>query len=184
MVLTGSFDWKPKHHNLRVLLTEIMPRIRAKEPKATLDVVGSVPEELKKLGERTPGVTITGRVPDVRPYVRRASLVLNYLESGGGIALKLLEAMAMRKPVLSNSLGCEGINVEHGKQVFLADGPEEFAEAAARLLGDARVRRALAERGYQLIRETYSWTVITKRFQHLYEGVIAEHSGAVEARQC
>ncbi len=177
MVLTGSFDWKPKQHNLRVLLAEIMPQIRAKSPEAKLDVVGKVPDELKSLGEQTPGVTMTGPVPDVRPYVRRASLVLNYLETGGGIALKLLEAMAMRKTILSNSLGCEGIDVEHGKQVFLADGPEKYAEAAARLLGDAGLRLALAERGHQLVLKSYSWKVIADQFQHLYETLISEHSG-------
>jgi glycosyltransferase involved in cell wall biosynthesis len=179
MVLTGSFEWKPKHHNLRVLLAEIVPRIRAKVPEAKLYVVGKgVPEELRRLAERTPGVTVTGTVPDVRPYVWRSSLVLNYLESGGGIALKVLEAMAMRRPVLSNSLGCEGIEVEHGREVFLADGAEEFAGAAAHLLEDAAVRRSLAEKGYQRVPELYSWAIIANRLQDCYETVVAEHSGA------
>jgi glycosyltransferase involved in cell wall biosynthesis len=179
MVLTGSFDWKPKQHNLRVFLGEIMPRIRAKVPQAKLSVVGKgVPEELRRLAERTPGVTVTGTVPDVRPYVWRSSLVLNYLESGGGIALKVLEAMAMKKPVLSNSLGCEGIEVEHGRDVFLADGTEEFAGAAARLLENAAARRQVAEKGYQRVHELYSWAVIANRFQDCYETVVAEHSGA------
>lgn len=181
MVLTGAFDWKPKQHNLRLLLSEIMPRIRAKVSEAELYVVGKgVPDELRRLGEHTPGVTMTGKVPDVRPYVWRSSLVLNYLESGGGLALKLLEAMAMRKPVLSNSLGCEGMEVEHGNEVYLADGPEEFADAAARLLRDMVVRRGLAERGYQRVRESYSWSLISNRFQRMYETVVAEHSAAKE----
>jgi len=179
MVLTGSFDWKPKQHNLKVLLTEVMPRIRARLPRAMLYVVGKgVPDRLRRLSERTPGVTLTGKVPDVRPYVWCSSLVLNYLESGGGIALKLLEAMAMCKPVLSNSFGCEGIEVEHGREVFLADGPERFAEAAVLLLGDAALRRAMAERGYQCVRESYSWNVISNKFQCLYETVAVEHRAA------
>lgn len=178
MVLTGSFEWKPKHHNLRVLLADIMPRIRAKAPEAELYVVGSVPDELRRLGERTPGVTMTGKVPDVRPYVWRSSLVLNYLESGGGIALKLLEAMAMRKAILSNTLGCEGIEVEHGRNVFLADGTERFAEAAAYLVEDAATRRSLAENGYKRAHELYSWAVIANQFQRLYENVVEERSGA------
>lgn len=83
MVLTGSFEWKPKQHNLRVLLTEIMPRIQARLPQAKLDVVGKgVPEDLCKLAASMPAVAVTGTVPDVRPYVWRSSLVLNYLESG------------------------------------------------------------------------------------------------------
>jgi glycosyltransferase involved in cell wall biosynthesis len=179
MVLTGGFSWKPKQHNLRVLLAEVMPRIRAQVPEAKLSVVGKgVPEELRRLAERTPGVTVTGAVPDVRPYVWRSSLALNYVESGSGIALKVLEAMAMKKPVLSNSLGCEGIEVESGREVFLADGAEEFAGAAARLLEDAAVRRSLAEKGYQRVQELYSWAAIANRFQDCYETVVAEHSGA------
>jgi glycosyltransferase involved in cell wall biosynthesis len=178
MVLTGSFDWKPKQYNLQVLLAEIMPRIRAKLPDATLFVVGKgVPDELKKLAERTPGVTVTGTVPDVRPYLCQASLVLNYLQSGGGIALKVLEAMAMRKPVLSNSRGCEGIEVVHGQEVFLADGPEKFAEAAAHLLENPVVRCALADGGHRKVLESYSWTVIADRLQENYMHVIEERPG-------
>ena len=175
MVLTGSFEWKPKQHNLRVLLVEIMPRIRAKLPEAKLYVVGKgVPEESRRLAERTPGVTVTGTVPDVRPYVWRLSLVLNYLESGGGIALKVLEAMAMRKPVLSNSLGCEGIEVEHGREVFLADGAEEFAGAAAHLLENMPLRRSIAEAGFQAVLERYNWDVIARDLQQVYKSVLEE----------
>ena len=177
MVFAGSFEWKPKQHNLRVLLAEIMPRIRARIPQATLDVVGKgVPDELRRLGEHTPGVTVTGMVPDVRPYIGRSSLVLNYLESGGGIALKVLEAMAMRKPVLSNSLGCEGIEVENGRDACLADGPEQFALAAARLLGDRGARQMLAENGYRKVMAQYAWEVIVSRLERLYESVLEESS--------
>jgi len=179
MVLTGSFDWKPKQHNLKVLLAEVMPRVRARLPRAVLCVAGKgVPDELRRLGERTPGVTLTGKVPDVRPYVWRSSLVLNYLESGGGIALKVQEAMAMKKPVLSNSLGCEGIEVKHGWDVFLADGPERFADAAAQLLEDAASRRSLAENGHKRAHELYSWAVIADQFQDCYETVVAEFRAA------
>jgi glycosyltransferase involved in cell wall biosynthesis len=179
MVMTGSFEWKPKQHNLRVLLTEIMPRIQAKLPQAKLDVVGKgVPAELRNLAESMPGVRVTGTVPDVRPYVWRAALVLNYLESGGGIALKVLEAMAMRKPVLSNSFGCEGIETENGRDVLLADGTEDFAAAAAHLLVDAPMRRSLAENGCQKAQAFYSWGVLANRFQDCYEAVIAEHAEA------
>lgn len=175
MVLTGSFAWKPKQHNLRVLLTEIMPRIRAKVLQATLYVVGKgVPADLVKLAAATPGVTVTGPVPDVRPYVRQASLVLNYLESGGGIALKVLEAMAMRKPVLSNSLGCEGINVQHGHDVYLADGVTAFADAASTLLAEKSTRERLASNGFKMVGARYSWGIVADQLTRCYEQVTAE----------
>lgn len=177
MALTGSFEWRPKQHNLRILLAEIMPRVSAIVPEAELYVVGAgVPADLLKLAERTPGVTVTGRVPDVRPFVATASLVLNYVESGGGIAMKVLEAMAMQKPVLSNSLGCEGIEVEHGRDVFLADGVEAFAQAAGYLLTDPCRRRGLAMNGRKRAEEGYSWTAIAGQMDRCYESVLKEYS--------
>ena len=94
----------------------------------------------------------------------------------GGIALKVLEAMAMRKPVLSNSLGCEGIEVDHGHDVFLADGAVEFSDAVAHLLEDAATRRNLAENAYHTAEALYSWAVLANRFRDCYEAVIAERT--------
>jgi polysaccharide biosynthesis protein PslH len=175
MVMTGRFDWQPKRHNLRVLLTELYPRIKAKLPQATLKVVGKgVPDELRELADKLPGVTITGSVPDVRPFLQQAMLALNYLESGGGIALKVLEAMALRKPVLSNTLGCEGIRVQHGENVFLADR-ESFADAAVFLLENRNVRQRIADGGYQLVKEEYAWERLAGRFHDCYTSVLSEN---------
>lgn len=180
IVMTGSFEWKPKQHNLRILLKEIFPRIRAGAPQAKLYIVGKgVPDYLKQLAERIRGVVVTGLVPDVRPYVWRASLVLNYLESGGGIALKVLEAMAMRKPVLSNSLGCEGIRVEHGRNVFIADGIERFADAAILLLKNGTLRRRLADSGYESIQGRYDWNSIAGQFEECYRSLLDQRKNGV-----
>lgn len=175
IVMTGEFSWKPKQHNLRVLLTEVYPRIKARLPGATLTIVGKgAPEELRMLASRIHGVTITGPVSDVRPYLHKAALAINYVESGGGIALKVLEAMATRKPVLSNSLGCEGIKTKHGENVFLADGSESFAEAAALLLQNSSARDRIANGGYQLVRRSYAWEQLAGQFHDLYAAALAE----------
>ncbi len=175
VVMTGSFEWKPKQHNLRVLVDEIFPKIRARVPGAKLYIIGKgVPHQLKRVVERMPGVVVTGLVSDVRPYVWRASLVVNYLESGGGIALKVLEAMAMRKPVLSNSLGCEGIKVHHGRNAFIADGVEQFADAAVLLLKNEALRQRLADSGYESIQGHYDWHSLAGRFEECYRSVIEE----------
>jgi glycosyltransferase involved in cell wall biosynthesis len=182
IVLTGGFAWQPKQHNLRVLLTEVYPRIRARLPKATLTVVGKgVPDELQTLAHRIPGVNVTGGVPDVRPYVHRAALTLNYVESGGGIALKVLEAMALRRPMLSTSLGCEGIRVQHGQNVFLADGPEAFAEAAVLLLQNATIRQRIAQGGYQLVKYVYAWERLAGQFYDCYSSVLSESRTATQS---
>ncbi|HWQ93588.1 MAG TPA: glycosyltransferase [Clostridia bacterium] len=174
MVLTGSFEWKPKQHNLRVLATEIFPRIKAKLPEAKLYIVGKgVPETLRREVEAN-GAVVTGPVPDVRPYVHSATLVLNYLESGGGIALKVLEAMAMRKPVLSNALGCEGIDVSAGKDAVIADGVQEFADSAVLLLGNRSLRDDLANSGYEMVKRKYAWSQLAGVFEQCYQSVLEE----------
>lgn len=184
MVLTGSFEWKPKQHNLRVLLTEIYPRIKAKLPEATLQVVGKgVPEEIHQVARRLPGVTITGAVQDVRPYVQRTALSLNYLESGGGIALKVLEAMAMCTPVLSNSLGCEGISVTHGEDVFLADGLHAFSDAAVLLLQNETLRERIARGGYRLVQRKYAWDCLADQFIACYGSILEDQLSTDVSRE-
>jgi len=170
MVMTGSFNWKPKQHNLRVLAGEIFPLIKALVPEATLTIVGQgVPPDLKRVAEFC-GVRVTGAVPDVRPYVYESALVLNYLESGGGIALKVLEAMAMRKPVLSNREGVEGIDaIVAGKHAAVADGREAFAEQAAELLLNPSRRARLAHEGHEMVQREYAWGQLARRFQQVYE---------------
>jgi glycosyltransferase involved in cell wall biosynthesis len=182
IVMTGFFAWQPKQHNLRVLLTDVYPRIKARLPGVTLTVVGKgAPDELVALARNIPGVTMTGSVADVRSYVRRAALTINYVESGGGIALKVLEAMAMRKAVLSNPLGCEGIKVQHGENVFLADGAESFAEAAVLLLQNNTIRQKIAEGGYRLVKQAYAWERLAGRFYDCYTSVLSENSVAIRS---
>ena len=176
MTLTGSFEWRPRQQSLFILLTNIFPKLRAQVPKAKLYVIGKgVPEYLKRVAHGIPGVTIAGPVPDVRPYIARSALLTNYLETGGGIALKVLEAMAMRKPVLCNSLGCEGIPMRHGTDIFVADGPENFASAGAYLLENEAVRRGIAENAYRVALEKYSWKHVASQFSRCYGRVLEEH---------
>jgi glycosyltransferase involved in cell wall biosynthesis len=177
ITLIGSFEWPPKQQSLLSLLKEVFPRIAAKVTGVRLYVVGKgVPEKLKRLAEATPGVILVGRVDDVRPYIQRSSILINYLESGGGIPLKVLEAMAMRKPVLSNSMGCEGIEATNGKDILIGDGPEGFAKAAAHLLENESLRRHLANNAYRNVMERYSWIVIVDQFQELYQSLLDERA--------
>ena len=167
------------------MIHNVFPRIRALVPEASLTVVGAgVPHELRRFGETIPGVSFTGEVPDVRDYVRRASLVLNYVESGGGIALKVLEAMAMRKPVLSNPLGVEGIELTPGLDVSVRDGPAAFAEGVALLLRDPAQRASLANQGYETVRRNYSCAALTRRFEKVLGGAgRAEYPAAATPRR-
>jgi glycosyltransferase involved in cell wall biosynthesis len=172
MVICGSFDWRPKRHNLRVLAGEIFPRIRSVLPQATLTIVGQgLSRELAEMATLH-GADVVGAVEDVRPYLRTAALALNFVETGGGIALKVLEAMAMAKPVLSNHGGISGIDgIVPGRHAAVVSGKNEFVSLAASLLADDRRRSALAIEGHKLVRSEYCWGHLADRFDALYRGL-------------
>lgn len=170
LTIVGSFRWAPKQHNVRVLATEVFPHIAALHPQAELWVVGSgIPKRLEAALEQVPGVHVTGPVADVRPFLARSSVVLNYVQIGGGIALKVLEAMAMGRPVLTNSLGSEGIIAEPGRHLLAVNDNAAFVRSAARLLADGALRRRLGDQAVELIRREYAWDVLANRFSSLYE---------------
>jgi glycosyltransferase involved in cell wall biosynthesis len=103
---------------------------------------------------------VTGYVDDIRPYFARAEVFVAPLRIGGGTRVKILEAMAMERPVVTTSIGCEGLDVLRGDSLLIGDTPEEFADAVVSLLRDQRLRESLSSRGAALVRERYSWDKI------------------------
>jgi glycosyltransferase involved in cell wall biosynthesis len=120
-------------------------------------IVGKAPvEEVRAHGSRS-GVTVTGGVPDVRPYYRRAWLQIVPLRIGGGTRLKIPECMAMRTPVVSTTIGAQGLDLRHDHDILLGDTPEEFARETARALGDAALRAHIEETGFRTVHERLGW---------------------------
>ncbi len=147
IVFTGTMNYYPNIQAVLFFARECWPRIQAQIPSATWQIVGkSPPPEVEQLAE-LPGVTVTGAVPDVRPYLAAASIAIAPLLIGSGTRLKILEALAMQKAVVSTSLGCEGLAVEAGKHLSVADQPELFAQAMIDLLQDAEKRASLGNAG-------------------------------------
>jgi glycosyltransferase involved in cell wall biosynthesis len=139
-------------------------------PECVLYVVGgSPPPELQR--RAGPNVVVTGYVDDIRPYVWRANLYVVPLRSGGGTRLKILEALAMGKAVVTTSIGCEGLDA--GEAMVVADEPVEFADAVITLLFDKARRRMLGENGVVLAREKYDWSVIGQYLQDTYQMLLA-----------
>jgi glycosyltransferase involved in cell wall biosynthesis len=133
------------------------PFIKAEIPDATWTIVGrEPPPEVRELGT-APGITVTGTVSDVRPYFSTSAVAIAPLHIGGGTRLKILEAFAMRKAVVSTSIGCEGLAVLPGEHLLIADRPEEFAQAVITLLKDPEARTRLGNAGRILVEEEYSW---------------------------
>jgi glycosyltransferase involved in cell wall biosynthesis len=116
-------------------------------------------------------MTLTGFVDDVRPLIARSWASIVPLHTGGGTRLKILEAMALRTPVIATSKGAEGLDVQSGKHLLIADTPETFVQQVVRLLRQPQLRENLAEEAYALVREKYDWQVIMPHFLNLIEEI-------------
>jgi glycosyltransferase involved in cell wall biosynthesis len=115
-------------------------------------------------------VTLTGYVDDVRPYIAGAGVYAVPLRIGGGTRLKIMEAMALGKAIVSTSLGCEGYPVTSGRELVIADTPQDFARCVVELLGDARRREELGRAGRRFVEERYDWRAIVPKLERVYEG--------------
>lgn len=163
MVFTGSMDWRPNQDGVRYFIEEIFPLIKSKNPVASFTVVGRKPPQcLIDLARRTEGVTVTGTVDDVRPYIASSALYVVPLRVGGGSRLKILEAMSMAKVVISTTVGAEGLDVEDGENILLRDTPQDFADAALAVLRDPEGHVGYGLAGRSLIMGSYTWESISR----------------------
>jgi sugar transferase (PEP-CTERM/EpsH1 system associated) len=161
LVFTGSMDWLPNEDAILYFVREILPLIRARAPEVRLSIVGRRPSKrLRALAESAPGIEVTGEVPDIRPYVQRAAVYVVPLRIGGGTRIKIFEAMAMGKPVVSTRVGAEGLPVTHGTDILLADPPQEFASLVLGLLADSEAQRRLGQAARLLVESRYSWSAV------------------------
>ncbi len=168
IVFTGLLTYRPNLDAARHLVDDILPRVRRLHPSATLTIVGGgQPSDLEAL--RRPGVTVTGWVTDVRPHLRRASVVVAPLRIGSGTRLKVVEGLAMAKPMVSTTVGCEGIDVHSGEHLLVADAPDDFADAVALLLRDPGLGNRLGAAGHRLARDHYSWEGAATQLARLYD---------------
>jgi glycosyltransferase involved in cell wall biosynthesis len=178
LVFSGSMDWYPNEDAIVYFVEQILPRVRRDLPNVTLTVVGRRPSAQVKALAAQAGVHVTGTVDDVRPYVAEASLYIVPLRVGGGTRLKIFEALAMGKAVLSTSVGAEGLNVVADQHLALADGPEPFSAAVTALLREPDRRRSLGAAGRRLVESRYSWKSVTAEFDAHLRDAADRKSGA------
>jgi polysaccharide biosynthesis protein PslH len=170
LVFTGSMDWLPNEDAMQFFCRDVLPLIRAAEPEATLSIVGRAPTPaVVRLGEQQ-GVTVTGRVDDVRPHMADAAVYVVPLRIGGGTRLKIFEAMAMGKAVVSTAVGAEGLPVRDGQHLVLADDPASFASAVVRLMRRLDDRRALEAAAHALVTERYDWSAVAGELERALIG--------------
>jgi sugar transferase (PEP-CTERM/EpsH1 system associated) len=166
LVFTGSMDWLPNEDGMQYFVREILPRVRQAEPDATLSIIGRSPTPAVKRLAETAGVEVTGRVDDVRPHIAEGSVYIVPLRIGGGTRLKIFEAMAMGKAVVSTTVGAEGLPVTPGHDIVIADEPARFAQAVVHLIRDAEFRQRIECSARQLVVERYDWSAVAEDFEH------------------
>jgi glycosyltransferase involved in cell wall biosynthesis len=167
VVFSANMNWAPNAEACQWLVREIMPAVWARCPDVRCDLVGSTPPpRVSRLAG--PRVRVTGTVPDTRPYLAAASVVVVPIRWGTGTRLKILEGLAMRRPVVSTTVGAEGLNLHPGLDYVLADDAEEFARAVVALLNDPALAERLAEHGHQTVAAQYDWSVIAAALERLY----------------
>lgn len=173
LVFTGSMDWLPNEDAIRYFTEQIMPRVKQTVPDLTLTVVGRNPyPALLDLSKRDSSVIVTGRVDDVRPFMERAAVYVVPLRIGGGTRLKIYEAMAMEKAIVSTSIGAEGLPIRDGKEILLGDTPDSFAESVVRLIGDRALAQELGRQAAKTVREQFGWENVAERFGEICEGAL------------
>jgi len=165
----SSLDWFPNADALEYFATQIMPLVRKEHPGAVLRIVGRrPPDSLRNKLTKLVGIDFVGEVPDVRPYLRQASVVVVPLRIGGGSRLKILEALAAGKPVVSTSVGAEGLDLVPSQEICIADGPTEFARTVSALLASSNDRGRIALAGRARVEKEYGWERISQHLEFVW----------------
>jgi polysaccharide biosynthesis protein PslH len=165
LVFTGSMDWLPNEDGMQYFVREILPRVRELEPETTLSIIGRSPTPAVRRLANDPCVHVTGSVDDVRPHMAEGSVYVVPLRIGGGTRLKIFEAMAMGKAVVSTTIGAEGLPVTPGQHIVIADEPQSFAEEVVRLIREDEARRCLEIEARKLVVERYDWSAVARDFE-------------------
>lgn len=168
-VFTGKMDFRPNVDAMTWFCREAWPLVRAARSGARLEIVGRAPAPaVQALHDPDSGIVVTGDVPDVRPFIERAAVVVVPLRVGGGTRLKILEAMAMGKAIAATTLAVEGLDVRDGQEARLADSPAALATAIVSLLGDPATRLTLGAAARAKAESSYRWSALVPRIEQLY----------------
>jgi len=168
IVFVGGTSWFPNKDGLEFFASEIWPYIRKRQPQATVTWIGRATAPEIHSYSRLPGFTMTGYVDDIRPHIRKASCYVVPLRVGGGTRLKILDAWAMGKAVVSTEQGCEGLMTIDGENILIRNSAEDFGDAVIQLLVDSALRERLQEHARRTAEDFYSWTQIGGTLRTLY----------------
>jgi len=183
ITFVGAMDWEPNVDGVEYFCREVWPSIKAEVPRARFRIVGRNPgRRVQKWASNSndDSIEVTGRVPSVVEHLRQSAVVIVPLRIGGGTRLKIYEAMATAKAVVSTTVGAEGLDVHHGRDIMLADDARSFAQAVIMLLRDPELRRRY-EKAAAETAARYDWPAIGERFSEVLQSVAEKKSLAARA---
>ena len=184
VLFLGSMDWLPNREGVKHFVRHVWPLVRKEHPRAVFEIVGRNPSpEILAMGS-VEGVEVVGTVDDVRPYLARSAVVVVPLLVGGGTRLKIFEAMAMDKAVVSTAIGCEGLPVAAGKHLLVEDTPVGFAQAVCSLMASNEQRRKLAAAGRTLVCESYGTEPVAGQFDAVCRATAGAAKESADAKHC
>lgn len=170
MIYVGNFSWLPNLQGLLWFLREVWPEIVEEFSDAKIFIVGKNPSD-EIIRFKSKNIIVTGYVNDIKPWIAKAEIFLVPLFSGGGIRIKILEAMAMKKPIVSTSIGAEGIGVSNMKNIIVSDNKENFVKSIKLLFNNKKIRDNLSKNSRKLIEEKYSFEIIEKALTQAIENL-------------
>jgi glycosyltransferase involved in cell wall biosynthesis len=167
ILFIGAMDYEPNVDAILYFCNEIFDLIKKSRPNCNLIIVGRSPtEKIIRLGNR-PGIIIAGEVKEVKPFYEKSLVAIVPLRSGGGTRLKILEAMALGTPVVSTSIGCEGLEVKNGENILVADIPSDFSQMVISLITDVALWKCISLKARALVEETYDWEKISSGYHDI-----------------
>jgi glycosyltransferase involved in cell wall biosynthesis len=170
LIFLGSMDWFPNVDGVLYFVRTILPLIRRRRPECTMAIVGRTPApEICKLSTADPRIRVTGTVSDIRPHLWASAVAIVPLRIGGGTRLKIYEAMAARVPVVSTTVGAEGLSVNPPHDIRIADRPEDFAESCLELIGSSVERTRVSGAAWELVSSRFSWEHVSRCFEKIME---------------
>jgi polysaccharide biosynthesis protein PslH len=173
LAFVSSLNWYPNISAIRYFVREVWPMVKSRRPGVRLYVVGMKPSRaLAEWLYQDSQITLVDSPPDVRPWTVKAAVLICPMKDGGGTKVKILDAMAMGKAIVSTSLGCEGLEVRRGTHVLMADTPEDFAQRTLEALQDRALRERLGAEARSLAVRKYSWPVVGAHLEEAYRQVL------------
>jgi glycosyltransferase involved in cell wall biosynthesis len=175
LAFVGAMDWRPNIDGVQWFVRKVLPLVRRVRPECTLTIVGRTPPPaIAALAREDARIRVTGTVADIRPHLWKSAVSIVPLRIGGGTRLKIYESMAGRVPVVSTSVGAEGLEIHPMEDIRIADSPADFAAACLELLSDPPLRRRQAAAAWEMVAANFSWEQVARCFERVLEMAVPE----------